>query len=121
MKKNSWQKNEKIIDRSLKVVLKRLHRLGCSQITMNGIFEGGFFLCFGVFFYTSLIFFWQKGVYFDKAMKDIWTNERLLNVVEQLIGPNIAGNCVYNIRSKLPNHEPTVVPWHQGNRIIYAR
>lgn len=50
MKKNSWQKNEKIIDRSLKVVLKRLHRLGCSQITMNGIFEGGFFLCFGFFF-----------------------------------------------------------------------
>ncbi|XP_062597342.1 uncharacterized protein LOC134258774 [Saccostrea cucullata] len=50
-----------------------------------------------------------------QAMKDIWTNERLLNVVEQLIGPNIAGNCVFNMRSKLPQHEPTVVPWHQDN------
>lgn len=63
----------------------------------------------------------KKMVFFNKAMKDIWTNERLLNVVEQLIGPNIAGNCVYNIRSKLPNHEPTVVPWHQGNHANYAR
>ena len=51
-------------------------------------------------------------------MKDIWTNERLLNVIEQIIGPNIAGNCVYNIRSKLPQHEPTVVPWHQGTYYI---
>lgn len=56
-----------------------------------------------------------KNQVLPQAMKDIWTNERLLNVVEQLIGPNIAGNCVYNIRSKLPNHEPTVVPWHQDN------
>lgn len=39
MTKNSWQKNEKkIIDRSSKVVRKRLNRLGYLQITMNGIF-----------------------------------------------------------------------------------
>lgn len=38
MTKNSWQKNEKkIIDRSSKVVRKRLNRLGYLQITMNGI------------------------------------------------------------------------------------
>lgn len=103
---------KKIIDRSTKVVRKRLNRLGNLQITMNGIFW--------FFWYTSSIFFWQKDGFFNKAMKDIWTNERLLNVVEQLIGPNIAGNCVYNIRSKLPNHEPTVVPWHQGNHANYA-
>lgn len=113
MTKNSWQKNEKkIIDRSTKVVRKRLNRLGNLQITMNGIFW--FFL---VHFLNFLL---TKRCFFNKAMKDIWTNERLLNVVEQLIGPNIAGNCVYNIRSKLPNHEPTVVPWHQGNHANYA-
>lgn len=105
---------KKIIDRSSKVVRKRLNRLGYLQITMNGIFVGVFFGTLPQFSSDKKMFF------FNKAMKDIWTNERLLNVVEQLIGPNIAGNCVYNIRSKLPNHEPTVVPWHQGNHANYA-
>ncbi|XP_021346376.1 uncharacterized protein LOC110445873, partial [Mizuhopecten yessoensis] len=48
-----------------------------------------------------------------KAFKQLWSNGRLLNVVEQLIGPNIAGNPVWNIRAKIPNDEDTTVPWHQ--------
>ncbi|XP_033763921.1 uncharacterized protein LOC117345084 [Pecten maximus] len=48
-----------------------------------------------------------------KALKQLWANERLLNVIEQLIGPNIAGNPVWNIRAKIPSDEDTTVPWHQ--------
>lgn len=57
MTKNSWQKNEKkIIDRSTKVVRKRLNRLGYLQITMNGIF-GVFLVHFLNFLLTKRWFF----------------------------------------------------------------
>ncbi|KAL3873369.1 hypothetical protein ACJMK2_036498 [Sinanodonta woodiana] len=48
-----------------------------------------------------------------QAFRDLWSNERLLNVVEQLIGPDIAGHPVWNIRTKTPQNEATTVPWHQ--------
>lgn len=47
--------------------------------------------------------------------RDLWANERLLNLVEQLIGPDIAGNPVWNLRTKTPQNEATTVPWHQDN------
>jgi len=49
-----------------------------------------------------------------KALKNIWANERLLNLIEQLIGPDIAGNPVWNLRTKTPRNDATTVPWHQG-------
>ncbi|KAH3847784.1 hypothetical protein DPMN_090115 [Dreissena polymorpha] len=45
--------------------------------------------------------------------RTIWANERLLNLVEQIIGPDIAGNPVWNLRTKTPQSEATTVPWHQ--------
>lgn len=47
------------------------------------------------------------------AFRALWSNERLLNVVEQLIGPDIAGHPVWNLRTKTPQNEATTVPWHQ--------
>ncbi|XP_013396291.1 uncharacterized protein LOC106163289 [Lingula anatina] len=47
------------------------------------------------------------------AIQELWTNERLLNAVEQLIGPDIAGHPVWNLRTKTPKNEATTVPWHQ--------
>ena len=38
----------------------------------------------------------------------------MLNIVEQIIGPDIAGSPVWNLRTKCPKNEATVVPWHQG-------
>ncbi|XP_050404532.1 uncharacterized protein LOC126820550 [Patella vulgata] len=55
----------------------------------------------------------HKTVKLAQAFKDLWTNERLLNVVEQLIGPEISGNPIWNLRTKTPNNEATTVPWHQ--------
>lgn len=45
--------------------------------------------------------------------RKLWSNERLLNLVEQIIGPDIAGNPVWNLRTKTPQNEATTVPWHQ--------
>jgi len=55
-----------------------------------------------------------------KAFKDLWCNERLLNLVEQLIGPDIAGNPAWNLRTKVPRNIVTTVPWHQGLNVTYT-
>ena len=57
----------------------------------------------------------HKMGHFPVSFQKLWTNERLLNVVEQLIGPNIAGHPVWNLRTKTPQNEQTTVPWHQDN------
>ncbi|XP_060589466.1 uncharacterized protein LOC132744708 [Ruditapes philippinarum] len=58
-----------------------------------------------------LLFKHQK---IPKAFRDLWCNERLLHLIEQLIGPDIAGHPVWNMRTKTPNSKAMVVPWHQG-------
>lgn len=60
----------------------------------------------------STILILKQG-YLPKGFQDLWSNERLLNVIEQLIGPDIMGHPVWNIRSKIPRNEATIVPWHQ--------
>lgn len=60
------------------------------------------------------ILFHKRGV-LPKELQDIWSYPKLLHIVEQLVGPNIIGHTVWNLRVKLPNNEPEVVPWHQDN------
>ncbi|CAD5121217.1 DgyrCDS9751 [Dimorphilus gyrociliatus] len=52
------------------------------------------------------------------AFQKVWSNERILNVVEQLIGSDIQGHPVWNLRTKCPNNEATVVPWHQDSAYL---
>ncbi len=45
----------------------------------------------------------------------MWSNNRLLNLMEQLLGTKeIVGHPVWNLRTKTPKNEATTVPWHQG-------
>ena len=60
----------------------------------------------------------HKQGYLHQAFRDMWSNERLLNIVEQLIGPEIAGHPVWNLRTKTPVNEQTTVPWHQDNSYL---
>nr|XP_039257236.1 uncharacterized protein LOC120333906 [Styela clava] len=53
-----------------------------------------------------------------QAFKDIWSNDKLLNAVEQIVGPEIAGHPVWNLRSKTPKTEQATVPWHQDNAYL---
>nr|KAG5698092.1 hypothetical protein BaRGS_031782 [Batillaria attramentaria] len=43
------------------------------------------------------------------------SNERLLNVLEQVLGPRVAASPVWNIRTKLPNCVHGEIPWHQDS------
>ena len=49
------------------------------------------------------------------SFKKLWSNEKLLDAVEQVVGPNVAGHPVWNLRIKLPRNAPEEVPWHQDN------
>jgi ectoine hydroxylase-related dioxygenase (phytanoyl-CoA dioxygenase family) len=49
-----------------------------------------------------------------QAFRDVWSNERLMNVAEQILGTaDISGHPVWNLRTKTPKNEETTVPWHQ--------
>lgn len=50
-----------------------------------------------------------------QAFRDLWGDDRLLNVVEQLVGPEISASPVWNLRPKAPGHKETLVPWHQDS------
>ena len=50
-----------------------------------------------------------------QAFRALWSNPRLLNIMEQLLGTeDIMGHPVWNLRTKTPQNEATTVPWHQG-------
>ena len=52
---------------------------------------------------------------FMQGFRSLWSHEKLLNMVEQLLGTSdISGSPVWNIRPKTPKNASTVVPWHQG-------
>ena len=52
------------------------------------------------------------------AMARLWTDRRLLDVIEQLLGPEIAGHPVWNLRSKTPVNPLATVPWHQDTAYL---
>ena len=45
----------------------------------------------------------------------VWGNERLLNLMEQLLGSDISGMPDWSLRCKIPKAEAATVPWHQGD------
>ena len=56
----------------------------------------------------------MHSFFLNQGFRNLWSNERLLNLIEQLIGPDIMGNPVWNVRPKVPGNEALVIPWHQG-------
>jgi ectoine hydroxylase-related dioxygenase (phytanoyl-CoA dioxygenase family) len=64
----------------------------------------------------------------DKIAKSMWdfkvvlpsfftlmTNPNLLDVAEQLCGPELIASSVYRLRPKVPTHAWSPVPWHQDS------
>ena len=57
----------------------------------------------------------HKIDYLPEAVKRLWTYDKLLNMVEQLLGSrDIQGHPIWNFRPKTPGSEYCEVPWHQG-------
>jgi hypothetical protein len=53
-----------------------------------------------------------------KAFQDIWASSKLLDIAEQLLGPEIVGHPVWNLRSKTPHNPLATVPWHQDTAYL---
>jgi hypothetical protein len=52
------------------------------------------------------------------ALQRLWSSPRLLDLIEQVIGPEIAGHPVWNLRSKTPLNPLATVPWHQDTAYL---
>ena len=51
----------------------------------------------------------------SSAIYQLHQAPELLDVLQQLIGPQICGHKQFNLRPKLPGQELTTVPWHQDS------
>lgn len=61
------------------------------------------------------IMFMKRGI-LPPAFQRLFADQRFIAMAAQLgVGQDIALSPAWNIRSKMPNHEETVVPWHQDN------
>ncbi len=54
------------------------------------------------------------------ALQAVWSSPKLLEMVEQIIGPDIVGHPVWNLRSKTPTNPLATVPWHQDTAYLAA-
>lgn len=52
------------------------------------------------------------------AVANLWSGPTLLACAKQLIGEDIAGHPVWNLRTKTPGQEQAVVPWHQDTAYL---
>jgi hypothetical protein len=53
-----------------------------------------------------------------QPLADLWASQPLLDVVEQILGPEVAGHPVWNLRSKTPRNPLATVPWHQDTAYL---
>ncbi len=52
------------------------------------------------------------------GLRQLWSSDALLDIVECIIGPDIAGHPIWNIRSKTPRTTLMTVPWHQDTAYL---
>ncbi|MEK7411891.1 MAG: phytanoyl-CoA dioxygenase family protein [Planctomycetota bacterium] len=54
----------------------------------------------------------------EPAMAHLWSHPRLLAIMVQLLGPNVVGHPVWNLRCKTPDNPLATVPWHQDTAYL---
>ncbi len=54
-----------------------------------------------------------SGAHTGPALFHLLVNQKLLDIAEALVGPEIMCHPAYRVRPKLPEHDRTLVPWHQ--------
>jgi hypothetical protein len=62
----------------------------------------------------------HTGGSLPQAFADLWESEKLLSIMEQILGSEIAGHPVWNLRSKTPHNPLATVPWHQDTAYLAA-
>ncbi len=49
------------------------------------------------------------------ALAALWSSDRLLGIVEAILGSDIEGGAIWNVRPKVPENVLMTVPWHQDS------
>ena len=57
----------------------------------------------------------QGGTTMGPALAALWSSAKLLDVVANILGPNIDGGAIWNVRPKVPENALMTVPWHQDS------
>ncbi|CAF0804958.1 unnamed protein product [Rotaria sp. Silwood1] len=68
-------------------------------------------------FPSASVLMHKRGI-LPPEIASLWSSQSLLSVAKQLLGPDIAGHPVWNIRPKIPNQEQATVPWHQDTAYL---
>ena len=55
--------------------------------------------------------------YQPQEFQALYQHEKLLNAIEQLVGPDIGANPVWNTRPKVPGVRESYFSWHQGRAV----
>lgn len=53
-----------------------------------------------------------------EAIAKLWSSPKLLDIIEQFIGPDISGHPIWNLRCKTPDNALATVPWHQDTAYL---
>lgn len=56
--------------------------------------------------------------FLGRGIAELWGSDKLIAIVAQMIGPDIYGHPVCNIRSKTPDTDLMDVPWHQDTAYL---
>ena len=62
----------------------------------------------------------QMSTPLGPAIAALWSSDVLLDIVEKMIGPDIEGGAIWNIRPKVPENALMTVPWHQDSGYLAA-
>lgn len=54
----------------------------------------------------------------EPALAALWSHPALLDIMQQLLGPAVAGHPVWNLRCKTPLNPLATVPWHQDTAYL---
>lgn len=55
----------------------------------------------------------HSGNHAGRALYELLACPQLLDIMEQLVGPEIIAAGIYRLRPKLPGRPEGIVPWHQ--------
>ena len=65
---------------------------------------------------AALLFLYKTEI--GARLAELWCSTKLLDLLEQLLGPDIAGHPIFAVRPKLPVTSLFNVPWHQDTAYL---
>ena len=105
---------QKDVERMIDNLAIRLHRAGKIKDLYEGLDWTSRLLRMRQDFPDAPVILIKGGV-LPESLQQMFADDRILDIAAQLgVGPACALNAAWNLRGKMPSHEETVVPWHQG-------